>query len=451
MSWIEKLPEDHESERSLLATLCAPGNDREAAECALALAEEDFITPSHKAVFKALETLLDRREEVNAITLRGVLEAQGNLNRVGDYAGLLELLSAEEVGRPMVLVEILKECTRRRALIRMGAEMVKQASDASAGTSEIVESCCQSLAAMTQATGETGPQAVGDLTDDVISRVLAEAQGQKFGTRTGFYRFDGMTHGFQPGQLVILAARPGIGKSTLAMNWLLRSSGFGNQGAGMFFSLEMSREEVTRKLLSDLACVNLREFSLGDAARYQALQEAKSELDERPIWIDDRSETTVRQIRAKVERQQSRDKVGLVIVDYLQLITSPAESRRANEAVRIGEITRGLKLLAKDCRVPVILLSQLNRELEKRGAAARPQLSDLRDSGSIEQDADIVAFIHRKGEDVGAELVIAKHRNGPQGVIPMTFRGEFSRYEEIQRETRSPQAEPENEFLEYAG
>ena len=155
------------------------------------------------------------------------------------------------------------------------------------------------------------------------------------------------------------------------------------------------------------------------------------------------------QIRSKVERQMAKRKVGMVTVDYLQLLSSEAESRNKNEAVRVGEITRGLKLLAKDCKVPVIILSQLNRELEKRGAAARPQLSDLRDSGSIEQDADIVAFIHRKPEESNAELIVAKHRNGPCGTIPMTFHGASSRYEEIDRDTEPvlAQHQPLDEWI----
>jgi len=449
MSWTDKLPEDIPAESSLLATICAAGNEIDAEECASVLTENDFVDPSHRAVFRALVRVLAAHEEVNALTLKAALERNLDLGRVGDYSGLLDILGAEEVGKPMVLVDLLKECTRRRALIRLGNELMVKAVDVSLPTLETIESCCRGLAGMSQAIGESGPLPVMDVTDDVVGRIFDESAGKRFGTRTGYYRFDGLTHGFEPGQLIVLAARPGVGKTSLALNWTLGFSTFASQGVGMFFSLEMSKEEVTRKLLADQARLDLREFNPRDREQVEKLSRAKAELDDRPIMIDDRSQTTVAQIRSKVERQMAKRKVGMVTVDYLQLLSSEAESRNKNEAVRVGEITRGLKLLAKDCKVPVIILSQLNRELEKRGAAARPQLSDLRDSGSIEQDADIVAFIHRKPEESNAELILAKHRNGPCGTIPMTFHGASSRYEEIDRDTEPvlAQHQPLDEWI----
>jgi replicative DNA helicase len=206
----------------------------------------------------------------------------------------------------------------------------------------------------------------------------------------------------------------------------------------------MSKEELAGKLLSDLSNVNLHDLTGADREEISKLGDAKMELDSRPILLDDRSETTVRQIRGKVERLQAKSKVSMVVIDYLQLLTSSDITRASsqNEAVRVGDISRALKLMAKDCKIPVIVLSQLNREIEKRSNRT-PQLSDLRDSGAIEQDADMVIFIDRKIQpDVSEDLqekegkiIIAKHRNGPTGYIPVEWEGQYSRYKEVERQT----------------
>ena len=443
----EKFPEDPESERALLATLCAPGADKAASYFAPMLEAADFVVPAHRALLVALRDVVEARQEVTPFSLKAALESHKDLDRLGGFAGLVELLNAEEVGKPGVLVNLLRAKRKLRDLIRLGSHLVQEATEETDPDS-IVESACSTLAQMAQCQGEDGPVVVGAVTSAVVAQILAEAAGtSRFGLRTGYYRLDGLTRGFKPGELIILAARPGIGKTTLALNWLLRASALHDVA---LFSLEMNREEVTRKLLADLSGLDLRNLK---PEEYPYLQEAQRELDERPIHLDDRAGTTIQKIRGKVERLQARHDLRLVVVDYLQLVSSPAESAKKSEAVRIGEISRELKLMAKDCGLPVVVLSQLNREIEKR-SNGKPQLSDLRDSGCIEQDADIVAFIHRivraglppELQDKTAELHIAKHRNGPCGTIPLRFRGEISRYEEEDRQTDSwtePQSEEE--------
>jgi len=434
----EKFPEDPESERALLATLCAPGADKAAAFFAPQLEAGDFVDPRHRALLVALQDVVNARQEVTPFSLKAALESHKELDRLGGFAGLVELLGGDEVGKPSVLVGLLRAKRKLRDLIRLGSHLVTEATEETDPDS-IVESACSTLAQMAQCQGEDGPVAVGAVTSAVVAQILAEAAGtSRFGLRTGYYRLDGLTRGFKPGELIILAARPGIGKTTLALNWLLRASALHDVA---LFSLEMNREEVTRKLLADLSGLDLRNLK---PEEYPYLQEAQRELDERPIHLDDRAGTTIQKIRGKVERLQARHDLRLVVVDYLQLVSSPSESAKKSEAVRIGEISRELKLMAKDCGLPVVVLSQLNREIEKR-SNGKPQLSDLRDSGCIEQDADIVAFIHRivraglppELQDKAAELHIAKHRNGPCGTIPLTWRGEISRYEEAERETGS--------------
>ena len=281
-----------------------------------------------------------------------------------------------------------------------------------------------------------------------MERLLARLDGQGApGLRVGFSRLDALTQGFQPGNLIVLAARPGIGKTALALNWLLRSAQH-QSSFGALFTLEMSSEEVFNRLLSAQARVNMKAVQAGyfDDRTQAKLLEARDELLQLPIFINDQASITVRDVQAMVERHlaQSNQHIDLLVLDYLQLLSSPEGSRGAkqSEAVRIGEISRGLKLLAKDHGIPVVVLSQLNREVEHR-QGGRPQLSDLRDSGAIEQDADIVLFIHRRmsppveGQepDRTAELIVAKHRNGPTGIIPLFFEGEYATYRELERDT----------------
>ena len=438
--WLpETLPEDLDSERSLLSTLCAPGCEQVASDLVEDMSPEDFVHPAHRAIFAALADVLERHLEVSALTLKDSLAQAGELGHVGGFPGLVEILQGEEVSRPRVLADILQRKRKLRDLIRMGAKIVRVAANEEQDPDGIVESACSDLASMAQRRGEDGPVAVGTVTGAVLEQIMSEASGNRiFGARTGFYRFDGLTRGFKPGQLIILAARPGVGKSTLARNW---ARGIAQRSAVPFFSLEMDKEEITRCLLTDMSGLDLREIQQEDLPQ---LAQAKYDLDTLPILIDDRAGITVRQIRSKVERIQARQKVGLVIVDYLQLISSPSSSSRQTEAVRIGEISRELKLMAKDCKIPVMVLSQLNREVEKRNGG-KPQLSDLRDSGCIEQDADMVIFIHRKItpglspelQDRTGELHIAKHRGGPCGCIPLIWDGALSRYTEQEREAGS--------------
>jgi replicative DNA helicase len=447
----ERLPEDTDAERSLLATLCAPGAEPMAADIAFTLEEEDFVHPAHRAIFKALRALLQARLEVNALTLKDVLDQEGALSAVGGYPGLVELLSAEEVGRPQVLADLLRRKHRQRQLIRLGAQLARQAANEESPPESLVEQAAQDLFRLAQGDARAkGLEHIKSIADQAIEGLVDRIEGRGApGLRVGFPRLDAITQGFQPGNLVILAARPGIGKTSLALNWLLRSAL--HQGAHTaFFSLEMSAEEVFMRLLSAHARVNMKSVLAGafDATTEARLYASRDELISLPVFINDQASITVPQITAQIDRHLSavNSKLDLVIIDYLQLLSSPEGSRAAkqSEAVRIGEISRGLKLLAKDRGLPVVVLSQLNREVEHR-TGGRPQLSDLRDSGALEQDADIVAFIHRRSAqgqvdaepERTAELIVAKHRNGPTGSIPLYFEGEYATYREMERVAES--------------
>jgi replicative DNA helicase len=449
--WIpDRLPEDIEAERALLATCCAAGAELAAAEIVFSLTGDDFVHPAHRAVFKALKSLVDGQVEVNSLTLKDALDQSGELSRVGGYPGLVELLSAEEVGRPQVLADLLTRKRKLRQLIRLGSHLARQAAEEEEPPDTLVEQMSADLFRLAQGQQSRGLEHIGEVARDTMEALLDRLEGRgATGLKVGFSRLDGITQGFQPGNLVVLAARPGIGKTALALNWLLRAASQHKAHAALF-SLEMSKEEVFTRLLAAHSSVNMKAVAAGsfDDFVQKKLLVARDELLDMHIYVNDQAGITVQQINAMVERHLSRSnqKLDMVIVDYLQLMSSPEGSRAAkqSEAVRIGEISRGFKLMAKDHSVPVVVLSQLNREVEHR-QGGRPQLSDLRDSGAIEQDADIVMFIHRKmkpalegeEEDRSAELLVAKHRNGPTGVVPLYFEGEYARFREMERATDS--------------
>ena len=418
------VPQDHEAERWLLASLASPGRESEAAEWCAVLREDDFLDPAHQAVFRALRQVANAGQEVHALSLRDAMREAGDLGKVRDMQGLQEIMLAPEVEGIQPLVERLQERRKLRELIRIGAGIVRSA-EACEPSGETVAQAGERLASLAQASDQGNAERVYTSTDDVLALLGDRMSGHHTsGTRIkGWPRLNGILQGgFQPGNLIILAARPGIGKTSLALNWLLRA------GSGVMFSLEMTREECIQRIMADAAGVDLRAMiETRDRAAFARVAEAKTQLDRLPIHVCDRSKITPPEIQAQVDRIITREgKPGLVVVDYLQLLSGGTAK---DETHRLAELTRALKLLAKDRRVPVLVLSQLNREVEKR-QGGKPQLADLRDSGAIEQDADLVAFIHRKVNDVTAQLVIAKHRNGPTMDLPLVFRSELTRYEE---------------------
>jgi replicative DNA helicase len=380
--------------------------------------------------------LLESGLEISPFTLKDALDQAKDLSLVGEFAGISEILSFEEVQNPHALADILIRKRKHRELIHLGAWLTKKASGEDSPPETLVEQAGQDLYRIAQGQDRRGLDHIAQVAHEATQGLLDRLRGEgSSGVRVAFSRLDGIFQGFQPSNLIILAARPGIGKSALALNWCLHASRrYGSHVA--FFSLEMSKEEVWMRLLSASAQINLGEVRGGSltAEVQDKLLAARDELVQLPFFICDRAAITVREIKAMVDRlgTQTGQKIDLLVIDYLQLITSPQDSRGAkqNETVRVAEISRAFKMLAKDYNIPVILLSQLSREVERR-QGKRPQLSDLRDSGAIEQDADIVMFIHRKDKQPGAEkgpedktaqLIISKNRNGPSDiVIPLWF------------------------------
>ncbi len=436
----DRLPEDLEAERSFLATCCAPGAEALASEAVVGMSPSDFVHPAHQAVFSALLTLLSRGEEIHALSLKIALEEAAMLGRVGGFSGLVDLLAAEDVGRPQALAAHLLEKSRLRRLVHVGASLMRSAAAEEAASAELISGTSAVLAGLAQGAHRKGLVPVADLDERTWARIEDVREGRRSaGVPTGFGRLDWLLGGgFQPGQVVVLAARPGVGKSTLLVQWLRHIAS--HHGPAALFALEMADEEIWTRAIGSEASVPSGLILSGrlDHSAVQRLVSARERLRGLPLSICDQASITIPEIRALSSSALTRGGLTVVGIDYLQLLSSAAGSRGAkqNEATRIGEISRDVKLMAKDLGLPVVLLSQLNREVEHR-SGGRPQLSDLRDSGAVEQDADVVVFVHRRGdgEDASFELVIAKNRNGPTGIVPLVADLKFFRFLEMSRET----------------
>lgn len=450
-----RLPEDMVAEATLLATISAPGREMDAATIIDFLNEDDFVHPGHQAVFRAVRSCRTKRLENHP---QWILQEMGDdAFRIGGLPGLSELLQKDEVTDVQKLAELLRRKTKFRALIKLAARLGQRAMAEDDDPEKLSEELVRELFELGQGIERRrGLVSVDEIANTVISegreKVQALLQGETvppkirtgIGTVDDFY----LPGGFEPGQLILLAARPGIGKSTLAGNIALDAVRARPEDPVAVFNLEMRAMEVWKRFVIAASGMTVNTFLQNPSHHgYNTLEALhRQELGGRPLYVCDEARVTVPYIHAELARiiAMSGRRPSLVVVDYLQLLSSPDNSRAAkqNEAVRIGEISRGLKLAAREFGVPFLVLSQLNREVENRQGGI-PQLSDLRDSGSLEQDADIVMFLHRKAkpaahgeeEDRTGELVLAKHRNGPTGRAGIYFDGPLFRVRGLERHT----------------
>lgn len=467
-----RVPEDIDSERILLATVAAPGGHVAGVEALQFLAEEDFSHPGNTALFRAIRSIVESGGEPSFATIKAAMEADGTFQKFGGREFIVEVLQCEEVRDPMVLARQIRDRRVRRDLQKLGGGLVRSAADMGVPTETLVNESFQSLVAMAAGSGKSkGLVRISKSLPGVVDGLVERANGETevYGIRTCLTGIDERSGGFKPGQLIVVAARPGIGKTAMALNWLYNSSRrYGTRGA--FFSLEMSEEEVLMRLLAihgrvehasnrrlafnpkDLGRRGANSIALPVEDQVRLLREARDALGCYPIWINDQASITTGQIRAMVQQRIAAEgDLDWVFVDYLQLVTSNGKRQNDNESIRIGEISRDFKLMAKDLGLTFVVMSQLNREIEGR-QGGRPQLSDLRSSGAIEQDADAVIFIHGKtvpGPDgvvpPDREAIIAKMRNGPTGLDRLIFEGEYQcffeaeeRYVEASRPSDAP-------------
>jgi replicative DNA helicase len=398
----------------------------------------DFYRQQHADIYEAMLALHGQREPIDLVTLADELARRDRLEPIGGPAYLAQLMNAVPTA---VHVEHYGRIVERKAVLRniigaagrIAAVGYEEANDAEAA----IDRAEAILFEVSQRRTAGGFESLAKLLGEAYDRLeyLHEHRGQILGLPTGLSQLDALLGGFQSSDLVVLAARPSVGKTSLALN-IAQHAAVRERRKVAVFSLEMSREQLALRLLSAESGINPRPLQTGfvDETDWSKIAQVMNDMATAPMWIDDSPALSVMELRTKARRLEAEQHgIDLIVVDYLQLMQASAPSREPNRVQEVSEISRGLKQLARELTVPVLALSQLSRGVEQRGSA-EPRLSDLRESGSIEQDADVVIFLYRDGEqnpDSEVELLkakVAKHRNGPIGEVPLQFRKANTRF-----------------------
>jgi len=443
-------PQSLEAEMSILGGILI---DNDAINRVLEiLNEDDFYRESHRKIFQAMMRLSDQREPCDLITMTDILRKQGELEEVGGAPYLMTLVDyVPTAANISYYCKIVKEKSINRRLISVATEIATLGYDEQSDVNELLDLAQKNIYEISE--NKLRPQYVPVQTvlkeAFNILKSLHDRKEHVTGIPTGYLDLDHMTAGFQPGDLIIIAARPSMGKTTLALNIAEYASADPHNKKkvpSVIFSLEMGKEQLVMRFLASIAKVDFGRMRTGHFldSDWPRLTRAAGILHDSKIFIDDTPAISVLELRSKARRLKSEHDIGLIIIDYLQLMRGGAnpESRQQE----ISEISRSLKALAKELGVPVIALSQLNRELEKR-ADKRPMMSDLRESGAIEQDADVITFVYREAvyceqcrkrdgsctqnHERNAELIIGKQRNGAIGTVNLAFFGEHTRFENL--------------------
>lgn len=434
-------PQNIDAEKALLGSIMLRQNGMY--DIADSIQPEHFHAPKHTHIFDAMLQLFEKGEPIDVITLSSKLKEQKKLEIIGGTAYLTELATAAPVASNITYyADTVKDKATRRRLITAAAEIGELGFQEDQDVDEIVDEAQQSIFQIANSSSLNKVTSMHDAVKDAFERLDAlKSQGEGLrGVSTGYSALDNLLSGFMPSDLIILAARPSVGKTTLALDFA-RHAAVKSGTSVAIFSLEMSSQQLADRMLSAEARVNawkLRTGKISSDDDFDRIRDAISTLSQAPIFIDDRAHTTVLQIRATARRLKAEKNLGLIIIDYLQLITPSGSHKSDNIVQQITEISRALKGIAREINVPVLALSQLSRAVEQRGG--RPRLSDLRDSGSIEQDADVVMFIHREDKNDKeserpniADILVEKHRNGPVGAVELFFNGEKSTFESLEK------------------
>lgn len=430
-----------------MAVLGAMLIEREAQAKALdLLTENSFYKPAHQHIFRAIAHLFSEGSAVDVVTVGEYLKNQKLLTEIGGSSYLTDLANVLPTAANIDhYARIVKDKSTLRRLIQISTKIVTAAYSQEGEVADLLDEAENSIFSIAQTQAEKGFMSVSDLVHDVIETVekLYQRKAHVTGVPTGFTEIDTMTAGLQPSNLIIVAGRPSMGKTSFAMN-IAEHVAIHEKKPVAIFSLEMSREELMLRMLCSQARVDSHKVRRGylEKKYWSTLTAAASQIAQAPMFIDDSSAISVLEMRARSRRLAAElaakgTPLSLILVDYLQLMRGMGkiESRQQE----ISEISRNLKALARDLRVPVMALSQLSRRPEEKGREGRPQLSDLRESGAIEQDADLVAFIYReevyKPQELDnqgkAKILIAKQRNGPTGEVELAFLREFTKFENL--------------------
>lgn len=434
-------PHSVEAEQSVLGGLMLDNNAWE--QVADVLVEKDFYRRDHQLIFNAIEQLMEKAQPVDVVTLAEFHDQRGELDKVGELAYLGTLArNTPSAANIAAYANIVRERSVLRQLIQIGNNIANMAfSPEGRNSEEMLDTAERHVFEIAEQGAKRGGGfiQVKEVLSKVVDRIdqLFEQDSGITGLPTGFIDFDEQTSGLQPADLIIVAGRPSMGKTTFAMN-LAENIAIQAKEPVAVFSMEMPADSLAMRMLSSLGRIDqhrLRTGKLNDED-WPRLTSAIQLLNDAPLFIDDTGGLTPTELRARARRLKREHGLSLIVIDYLQLMQGSSNGRQAeNRATEISEISRSLKALAKELNVPVVALSQLNRSLEQR-PNKRPVMSDLRESGAIEQDADIIVFIYRdevynedSAEKGKAEIIIGKQRNGPIGTVALTFQGKYTRFE----------------------
>jgi replicative DNA helicase len=449
------LPANVDAEKTILGAILL--DNAAHAEAAEKLEADDFSLDSHRRIFQRMSELMDSQRAVDIVTLANELARFKEVEAVGGVAYLASLTEGLP-RRPVIeeYIRIVKDKSLLRKLMLICSAAIARAADQSESAIGVLDETEGKLLEVSEKGLTQGFQSLHQIVERSFGTIdnLYKQSREVTGLATDFTDFDRMTSGLQKGDLIIIAARPSMGKTALAIN-IAQNAAINHEATVAIFSLEMSKESLLRRMLASQAWVDQQKLQKGFLGRedHDKLQNALGQLVESRIFIDDSAGISLAEMRAKARRlKQNAGGLDLIVVDYLQLMsaTVPSSGRKnyENRTQEVSAISRGLKALAKELHVPVVALSQLSRASERRGDDKRPMLSDLRESGSIEQDADVVAFIHRESyynrteelsdaDRAKSEIIIAKQRNGPTDTVFLNFIGKFTRFD-------NREAAPEN-------
>jgi len=457
-------PQNLEAERAVLGAMFL---NNESVGTAVEILHEDaadvFYSEIHQHVYAAMLALFRENQPIDPVTLPEQLKRDGHFEQCGGLSYLSELASAVPTSANIeYYAKIVLESAVLRKLITTCTQVVGSAYEYDGDVNELLDQAESQIFSIAQKRQLNPIRKVGELVNEAVERIqhLIQTHSGISGLPTGFIKLDEMLSGLQPSDMVVLAARPSVGKTALALNIAAHAAIRENKGV-LVFSLEMSKEQLTQRLLCMEGRIDSGRLRSGFLAKdtMSKLTPAASRVYPAPIYIDDTPNITLLEIRGKARRQMAHHDVSLIIIDYLQLMSSPSTRRTESRQVEISEISRGIKGLARELRVPVLALSQLSREAEKDDSGT-PKLSHLRESGSIEQDADVVLMLwrqppHKKGyneeepaPDNLIKLSIAKQRNGPTGIIDLLFLKEIQRFESVTTPgiARTDEEPPEEEY-----
>ncbi len=441
-------PQDLQAEQSVLGGMLLSKDA--IADVVEVIKARDFYRPAHELIFDVILDLYSHGEPADPITVAAELTQRGELARAGGAPYLHTLISSvPTAANAGYYAKIVLDHAIKRRLVEAGTKVVQLGFDTTGEADDAVDAAQAEIYAVTERRAAEDYVMLNEILPSALDEIEAIAKNTApAGVMTGFADLDELTHGLHPGNMVIVAARPAVGKSTLGLD-IARQAAIKDNQTTVIFSLEMSKSEITMRMLSAEARVGLTNIRTGKLSDddWAKLARRMGEISDAPLFIDDSANLSMMEIRSKARRLKQRHNLQLIIIDYLQLMTSG--KRVENRQQEVSDFSRQIKLMAKELNIPVIAISQLNRGPEQR-SDKRPQMSDLRESGSIEQDADMVILLHREdafenpGAQGEAQLIVAKHRNGPTKTIKVATQLHFARFADLAQHGQSLNAAVNN-------